>query len=185
MPELGLEPDSVIVVLRPPATMAHYHNPESDRIFRAILHRISGENGVTAVLLPRTSGQADELNKSLKDREKFRILAHPVDGLNLIWHADAVIGGGGTMNREAALMGVPVYSTFMGEKGALDVLLSSLGKLSFVASVEDVDRIPLVKRDVPACLEDSVRIRQRSQELVSFIATRILELARHRAGERI
>ncbi len=177
--ELDLHTNRVIAVLRPPATMAHYHNPESDHIFRAILDRLSGADGVTAVILPRTAGQADELNKSLKDREKFRILIHPVNGLNLIWHSDMVIGGGGTMNREAALLGVPVYSTFRGERGALDDLLSRRGLLTFIESVEDVARIPLVKRTAPSGGECSERTRRRSQDLVAFITAQILKLARH------
>jgi predicted glycosyltransferase len=45
--------------------------------------------------------------------------------LNLIWYSDLVISGGGTMNREAAALGVPVYSIFLGKSGAVDRYLSS------------------------------------------------------------
>jgi len=51
---------------------------------------------------------------------KGRILIpeHVIDGLNIIWYSDFVISGGGTMNREAAALGVPVYSIFRGKTGA-------------------------------------------------------------------
>jgi predicted glycosyltransferase len=61
-----------------------------------------------------------------------------VDGLNLIWFSDLVISGGGTMNREAAALGVPVYSIFRGKIGAVDRHLANTGRLVLVGGVEDV-----------------------------------------------
>ena len=61
-----------------------------------------------------------------------------VDGLNLIWLSDLVISGGGTMNREAAALGVPVYSIFRGRIGAVDRYLADTGRLVLLESVEDV-----------------------------------------------
>ena len=55
--------------------------------------------------------------------DRFRQNAGPnraFDGLNLIWFSDLVISGGGTMNREAAALGVPVYSIFRGKIGGVD-----------------------------------------------------------------
>ena len=56
---------------------------------------------------------------------KLIIPDHVVGGLNLIWFSDLVISGGGTMNREAAALGVPVYSIFRGKIGAVDRYLSA------------------------------------------------------------
>jgi predicted glycosyltransferase len=61
-----------------------------------------------------------------------------VDGLNLVWHSDFVISGGGTMNREAAALGVPVYSIFRGKLGAVDRYLAEHQRLILIESVEDV-----------------------------------------------
>jgi len=70
-----------------------------------------------------------------------------VDGLNLVWHSDLVISGGGTMNREAAAMGVPVYSIFRGKIGAVDMYLANQGRLVLLESVDDVrTRIILSRR---------------------------------------
>ena len=71
-----------------------------------------------------------------------------VDGLNLIWNSDLVISGGGTMNREAAALGVPVYSIFRGKIGAVDRYLSENGRLTLIKNIEDIrTKITLVKRE--------------------------------------
>jgi hypothetical protein len=70
-----------------------------------------------------------------------------VDGLNLIWHSDLVISGGGTMNREAAALGIPVYSIFRGTLGSVDKYLAERGRLTMIETQEDVEsKIRLVKR---------------------------------------
>jgi len=72
------------------------------------------------------------------DNGKIIIPDHVVDGLNLIWHSDLVISGGGTMNREAAALGVPVYSIFRGKIGAVDQYLANSGRLVLLESVKDI-----------------------------------------------
>src|SRR5208282_5545597 len=77
-----------------------------------------------------------------------------VDGLNLLWYSDLVVSGGGTMNREAAALGVPVYSIFRGKSGAVDRHLQSQGRMTLIESIEDVEnKILLTPRkmsDLPA-----------------------------------
>ena len=62
----------------------------------------------------------------------------PLDGLNLVWFSDLVVSGGGTMNREAAALGVPVYSIFRGKLGAVDRQLAREGRLVLIEKPEDV-----------------------------------------------
>jgi hypothetical protein len=72
---------------------------------------------------------------------------HAVDGLDLIWYSDMVISGGGTMNREAAALGIPVYSLFRGTMGAVDKHLAETGKLVLLESEQDVrEKLKLVSR---------------------------------------
>jgi len=66
------------------------------------------------------------------------IPSSPVDGLNLIWFSDLVVSGGGTMNREAAALGVPVYSVFRGKIGAVDRYLAEHGRMTLLANIGDV-----------------------------------------------
>jgi predicted glycosyltransferase len=79
---------------------------------------------------------------------KILIPQNVEDGLNIIWNSDLVISGGGTMNREAAAMGVPVYSIFRGTIGAVDRYLTDQGRLTLLESVEDVrTKIKVVRRE--------------------------------------
>jgi dTDP-4-amino-4,6-dideoxygalactose transaminase/predicted glycosyltransferase len=153
-PQLGLQEQDLVVTLRPPASEAHYHSAESDELFEAAIEFLSKKPDVKLVALPRNERQAICLKKSwpgLFTNGKMRIPEHVVDGLNLIWYSDLVISGGGTMNREAAALGVPVYSIFRGKIGAVDQYLSSRGRLVLLKSVRDVQtKILLVPRHRPA-----------------------------------
>jgi hypothetical protein len=70
--------------------------------------------------------------------------------LNLIWYSDFVISGGGTMNREAAALGVPVYSIFRGTIGAVDKYLAKNGKLILLECPEDIEKNVSVVKRVPS-----------------------------------
>jgi hypothetical protein len=151
--ELGISPGEMVVTLRPPATEAHYHNPEADDLFVAVLELFSNHPNVRAVTLPRSAKQGAELKErwaALIASGRMIIPSSPVDGLNLIWFSDLVISGGGTMNREAAALEVPVYSIFRGKIGAVDRYLADRGRLTLLESVEDVrTRIQLKRREKP------------------------------------
>jgi uncharacterized protein len=149
--ELGLGEDKIIVTIRPPATEAHYHNPESEGLFIELLKMLSAIENVKMVILPRDeNGQKSWIIKNwqnLIDAGKIVIPSQVVDGLNLIWHSDFVVSGGGTMNREAAALGVPVYSIFRGAIGGVDHYLANTNRLVLLESVEDVrKKIKVCKR---------------------------------------
>jgi predicted glycosyltransferase len=147
---IGLAANDLVVTLRPPANEAHYHNPESDRLLRSTLEYLGSKPNLTVVILPRTSQQESELRKSWPQKfveKRFIVPQQVVDGLDLIWYSDLVISGGGTMNREAAALGVPVYSIFRGKIGAVDHHLADTGRLVLLESAEDVrTKIRLVRR---------------------------------------
>jgi predicted glycosyltransferase len=152
--QLGISPEDLVITLRPPATEAHYHNPESETLFEATLQRIAKEPHVRAVTLPRNARQEKQLRGKWADliaSGRMTIPEKPVDGLNLIWFSDLVISGGGTMNREAAALGVPVYSLFRGKIGAVDQYLAEKGRLILLESADDVrDKIILKRWNRPA-----------------------------------
>ena len=148
---LGVSPDDLFVMVRPPATEAHYHNPESEQLLKETIGRFVRTPGATILLLPRNKRQEEDLRSAWPDaiaRRKILIPDHVEDGLNLIWNSDLVISGGGTMNREAAALGVPVYSIFRGKIGAVDSYLADQGRLVLLESVEDVrTKIKAVRRE--------------------------------------
>jgi uncharacterized protein len=149
--ELGIAEDELVVTLRPPATEAHYHNRESESLFAETVRMLAEQTHVRAVTLPRNARQAEQLRQEWAGviaEGKMIIPARPVDGLNIIWFSDLVISGGGTMNREAAALGVPVYSIFRGKIGAVDQYLERTGRLTLIESVQEVrQKIVLRRRD--------------------------------------
>ncbi len=123
---LGVDRDRVLVVLRPPPDVSLYHR-HSNPLFPQTLSSLGNLESVHAVVLPRTDEQ----------REYVRELALPsvivpdraVDAQSLIALADIVVSAGGTMNREAAALGVPVYTTYGGRLGGVDEELIRQGRL--------------------------------------------------------
>ena len=148
--ELGIQEFDLVITVRPPATEAHYHNPESEGLFEAFMNRATRTPGTKLILLPRNSKQREQIYEKWPEwfnQGKTVVPKGAVDGLNLIWHSDFVLSGGGTMNREAAALGVPVYSIFRGTIGAVDRHLNAEGRLVLVESIQDVhEKISFTKR---------------------------------------
>jgi predicted glycosyltransferase len=172
--ELGVHPESILAVMRPPATMAHYHSDRSDLLFWAAVDRLDGDPRVQIVMLPRTEAQAAEILAAHRQLRRVIFPKKTVHAPDLLRFADLVFSGGGTMTREAACIGVPSYSVFGGEQGAVDAYLESRGLLRMIRDPRDVDSIPVVKR--VAGTRPSARTDPMT--LARFVADRILEVAR-------
>lgn len=151
--DLGINREDVLVTIRPPATEAHYHNPEGEAFFEAVVNFIGDVSNSRMIVLPRTDLQKTFVKDGWSQWcEEGKILMPPqvLDGLNLIWYSDLVVSGGGTMNREAAALGVPVYSIFRGRTGAVDKYLADTKRLTFIERIQDVRaKIVIVKRRRP------------------------------------
>lgn len=177
---LGIGNGGIVVTVRPPATEAHYHNPESEILFCRFMDRVTSTPGTRVILLPRNRKQADALraqHPAWFKPERTTIPTRAVDGLNLIWFSDLVVSGGGTMNREAAALGVPVYSIFRGRIGAVDQQLVREGRLVLLESPEDVDRlIRLEKRTLrPVSAMQRPRTLRHIVDAIVRIAVRAAE----------
>ncbi len=173
----GVGEADLLVTVRPPATEAHYHNPESDKLLDAALDFLTKQSRVRVVLLPRNDRQSAALRKEWAEciaNGKIVIPEHVLDGLNLIWNSDFVISGGGTMNREAAALGVPVYSIFRGKIGAVDRHLAENDRLVLLERVEDIYSKIVLKRRV----RDGSDFPQGSAALRS-ISESIISIAEH------
>jgi hypothetical protein len=131
--ELGLDRERPIVVLRPPATMSLYHRGIENTVFDEVVARLL-DGDAQVVLLPRTPEQAD----SFAAAPGVIIPKRPVDGPALVWAADAVVSAGGTMNREAAVLGVPTWTTFAGSLGAVDRELVEQGRMAVLQNADDI-----------------------------------------------
>jgi predicted glycosyltransferase len=130
----------VLVVVRTPPDVSLYHR-KSNPLFPQVLDYLGRQEDVRAVVLPRTDEQ----------RDYVRALGLPstvvpdaaVDAQSLIAVADLVVSAGGTMNREAAALGVPVYTTYGGRLGGVDEALIRDGRLR---PLTDPRALELVKR---------------------------------------
>jgi hypothetical protein len=144
--ELGAH-DRVRVLFRPEGRFAHYRSIHRQILQDAVLSHLGKHRNILVTLLPRDVVQARELSDlCIAHAISYWIPKQVLDGPSLIWAMDAVIGGGGTMTREAATLGVPAYSFFAGEWGAVDCYLQAQGRLVRLIDTEDVGKIRLEKR---------------------------------------
>ena len=127
--ELGVKPDNVLVLMRPPAHDALYHRFQNT-LFDEALEMLAAKVNAQVILLPRNEAQrAAYANKGVI------IPARPLDGANLIAASDLVISAGGTINREAAALGVPAASVYAGKWAAVDEGLVNEGRLRRITNV--------------------------------------------------
>jgi predicted glycosyltransferase len=140
---LGVDQSNVLVTVRPPASEALYHRFENE-LFDELLERLLATPNVKVVLLPRNDSQRDTYNARAEAR--LIVPAVPLDGGNLIAHSDLVVSAGGTMNREAAALGVPAASIYLGEWAAIDEQLVNEGRLRRIATPEAIRDLPVQKK---------------------------------------
>ena len=128
---LGLDAAAPLAVVRTPPAVSLYHRFEHP-LFGRLLTRLREQAQV--VVLPRTSEQRAELAAA----GGYVMPERAIDAQSLIALADVVVSAGGTMNREAAVLGTPVWSLFDGRLGAVDERLIAEGRLRRLERAEDV-----------------------------------------------
>lgn len=141
--QLGISGEDVLIVARPPAREALYHRFENE-LFDESLTYLTAQPHARIILLPRTDQQradyeARRLANVIMPREAL-------DGANLIAAADLVVSAGGTMNREAAALGVPAASIYAGKWAAIDEQLVDENRLRRIASSEDIRSLAVKKK---------------------------------------
>lgn len=156
--KLGVESGRVVVIVRPPPDVSLYHR-KSNPLFPKVLDRLGRDEGVHAVVLPRTQAQREFItNLRLPS-----VIVPPgaVEAQSLVALADLVLSAGGTMNREAAALGTPVYTTYGGRLGGVDEALIRSGRLrpltdprALVLEKRSAEATP-VRRD-PALLVETI-----------------------------
>ena len=153
---LGVETARVVVIVRPPPDVSLYHR-KSNPLFPKVLDRLGRDGDVHAVVLPRTQAQREFITNL-----RLPSLIVPdgaVEAQSLVALTDLVLSAGGTMNREAAALGTPVYTTYGGRLGGVDEALIRSGRLrpltdprALVLEKRTADAAP-TKRDPTALVE--------------------------------
>jgi predicted glycosyltransferase len=138
---LGIDEKRVLVIVRTPPDVSLYHRA-SNPLFPRVLDHLGRHPEVQAVVIPRT----DEQRVYVRSLELPSLIVPDgaVDAQSLIALSDLVVSAGGTMNREAAALGVPVYTTFGGRLGGVDEWLMREGRL---VPLTDPRALELRKRD--------------------------------------
>src|SRR5437588_4796085 len=154
-----VDPARVLVVLRPPPDVSLYHR-HSNPLFPQTLEHLGRAGDVHAFVIPRTEEQRDYV-KSLA-LPSVIVPERAVDAQSLIAFADLVVSAGGTMNREAAALGVPVYTTYGGRLGGVDEALIHEGRLW---PLTDPRALELRKRAVAG----DVRVRRDPQVMLDLL----------------
>ena len=143
--ELGVNTDNVVVLMRPPAHDALYHRFQNVLFDDALAMLLTNENA-QVILLPRN--EAQRAAYSPKAGKRLIIPAEPLDGANLIAASDLVISAGGTINREAAALGVPAASIYAGKWAAVDEELGNEGRLRRISNASELRNLPIEKKHV-------------------------------------
>ncbi|HKR15355.1 MAG TPA: DUF354 domain-containing protein [Pyrinomonadaceae bacterium] len=137
--ELGVNPDNVLVLMRPPAVEALYHRFQNTLFDEALTMLLQNEN-VRVVLLPRNEAQR------VLYSTKAIVPSAPLPGPDLIAASDLVISAGGTINREAAALGVPTASIYAGKWAAVDEQLMNEGRLHRISGNADLEKLVVQKK---------------------------------------
>ncbi len=169
---LGVQPDRILVTVRTPPDVSLYHR-QSNRLFPSLIRTLGQDERVQAVVLPRTREQYEDLARV--DLPSLLVAEHALDAQSLVALSDVVVSAGGTMNREAVALGVPVYTTYGGRLGAVDEWLIQEGRL---VPLTDPLALVLTRRD-----KGSMPTRRDPQAMLDRLLTPLAARARRGLAE--
>ena len=157
--QMGISPTDVLVTVRPPASEALYHRFENE-LFGHLMNHLAAAPNTKVVLLPRNDAQ-----RKMYSAGQVIVPREPLDGANLIAHSDLVVSGGGTMNREAAALGVPAASIYMGAWAAIDEQLVKEGRLQKISTLADISALPIHKK-IPGTARNASDVKREVTDLI-------------------
>jgi uncharacterized protein len=132
---LGVPRERLLCVVRTAPSYALYLSKARDEVLPRLLRHLAARDDVAAVVITRNAEQAEQV-EAVSDR--LIVPRRAVDGRSLVALADALVSAGGSMNREAAALGTPVWTMFEGRMGAVDERLVAEGRLRVLRDVDDV-----------------------------------------------
>ena len=137
--KLGLSAKKKIIVMRPEPYSAAYYSEGKNVLYPLVKEIIEKKKTWQVVVIPRDKKQRSAFKKAFS--KKIVVAEKAIDALYLMAFADAVVGAGGTMNREAAVLGVPVISMYKGNLLASDKWLIEKGLMTHkdVVCMENLD----------------------------------------------
>ena len=153
---LGVGDRRPLVVVRTAPSYALYLGGSESPLLTRLLLRLAREEATTVVL-----ARTDEQRRAARAVDaRLLVPERAVDARSLVAFADVLVSAGGTMNREAAVLGTPVWSLFEGRLGAVDDLLVREGRLRLL---RDAAELELARKPADAWRE---RVRRDPKDLL-------------------
>jgi hypothetical protein len=159
--KLGIQgrPPAVVLIRTPPSRAVYHHfdNP----LFEDVLRAACDLPGAVCVALARHPEQAVAIDRL--GLSNCLVPRAAIDSRSLMYAADLMIGAGGTMTREAALIGIPTWTLFAGTAPAVDEWLVSQGslrRLTDAAQLRSLQLEPISKRTPAGLRERAGRIER-------------------------
>ena len=164
--KLKLDLERPIVTIRPTEAYAAYLRgkisdicPVTTKITQQLLKLL--KNNVQIVIIPRYREQREILKE--KFPENVIIPERAIDTVSLLYYSSLLMGAGGTMNIEAALLGKPVISCFPGRTTLVERYLINV---KLVYRVKDPER----------AVKLALNILQHAEKFLSFHKERALKI---------
>ena len=139
--QFGFGDTEYVVISRPPAVTAHYASAQSWPMWVSAMRLLMESSRARIVISPRSEAQAIEVDRGFGQSNRCQVMRTVTPGPSMIAAADLVLGGGGTMNREAAVLGVPAWSVFTGPAPRIDDRLANEGRLRWLRTGADLQAL--------------------------------------------
>ena len=106
--------------------------------------------------------------------ENVSILKPPVDTSSIIKKSDLVIGAGGTMNREAAILQTPVISCYPGDTLSVDQYYINKGLM-----FRSIDTDEVIEKALDLIVKPHEEIDVKTDDLFQVIIDNLYDLAKN------
>ncbi|MCD6380785.1 MAG: DUF354 domain-containing protein [Candidatus Odinarchaeota archaeon] len=165
---LGLGIDEDIVVIREIESFASYVNSEELKSLEIAKEIVNKMADVKIIVVPRYEEQIFRMKRLLKvlGKKNIIVLDRVEDTTSLIYFSKLFIGRGGTMNGEAALLGVPNVSNFPKDLYILKYLerVGLTKRLMGMKEIVDYATVVLSEDDVRKSMEKRAKKVMTSME---------------------
>lgn len=122
-----------VILMRPEPSLASYLDTDCTKsVLTPIINKLKDIADI--LVIPRFKAQSD----IFKNIPNVQVIKTPVDTFSLMKRVDLVIGAGGTMNREAALLGTPVISCYPGKQLSVDTYYIEKGLMKRSTDLNEI-----------------------------------------------
>ncbi len=157
------------ILMRPEPSLASYLDVDCRK---SVLSPIVDElkNVANILILPRFKEQAE----IFEGIENVSILKPPVDTSSIIKKCDLVVGAGGTMNRESAILQTPVISCYPGETLSVDQYYVDKGLMFRSHDTEEV-----IQKALEFIVKPREKVDVQTDDLFEIIIDNLYDLAKN------